>query len=83
MSIHTRTAIRRLGTPTTLTRALANGLAESQGVGSVTPEAVLALKNHVRDFLAQKFAIAYLENEGECLDAIQELAQAIGIEVRR
>lgn len=59
------------GTPKTLTQAINNGLSDPSGRGCV--------KTHLKDFLAQKFNVAMIENEDntEVVEALKSLFERI------
>lgn len=62
------------GTPKTLTEAISNGASSVYDINRVIP----TLHEHVRDFLAQKFNVAYLKakDDGE-LERLKELFRKV------
>lgn len=53
--------VSKRGTPKTLDQAIINALDEAET--SNNPEIVEALRNHVRDFMSQKFGILTLQTD--------------------
>lgn len=78
-------------TPKTLTGAIENGLTEAfpRSTLTFTPlgTASSVIKNHVLDFLRQKFGAAYLEmddanNKDEATAILKKLAVELGVDKR-